>query len=138
MVAQSSQLQASRFCARSAGIDATWVGKAANSEAQKLMLEMGLDISRHRGKYIDQGLVDWADVILTMERQQKYYVMGLFPHAADKVFLISEFAGEEGEVPDPYQQGTKTYRQCLSQLTRFINIILENMKPPRFIDKREI
>jgi len=43
------------------------------------MLDMDLDISRHGGKYIDQGMVDWADVILTMERQQKYYVMGLFP-----------------------------------------------------------
>jgi protein-tyrosine phosphatase len=135
MVAQSAQLQGSRLCARSAGIDATWAGKVANSEAQKLMLEMGLDISQHRGKYIDQGLVDWADVILTMEQQQKYYVMGLFPHTADKVFLISEFAGEEGEVPDPYRQGPKAYRQCASQLTRFINIILENMKPPRFTGK---
>lgn len=135
MVAQSAPLQASRLCARSAGIDISWAGKAANSEAQKLMLEMGLDISQHRGKYIDRGLVDWADVILTMEQQQKYYLMGLFPHSADKVFLISEFAGEEGEVPDPYRQDAKAYRQCSSQLTRFINIILENMKPPRFSGK---
>ena len=132
MITQSSELQDSRICARSAGIDGDWEGLKTAGEAQLVMLEMGLNIRKRRAQYIDKGLVDWADVILVMEQQHKHHVMGHFPHASEKVHLISEFAGKEGEVPDPYRHGIEAYRQCADQLTCLITAILEKMKPSRY------
>lgn len=134
-LAQNAVFQASNIYSRSAGIDISWEGEPANDVAQKVMEEIGLDISNRRCKYIDQSLVNWADIILTMEEVQKYYLKGLFPESAHKVMLISEFVGNEGEVPDPYQHGVESYRICRRQLTGFINIMLDKMKPARLAGK---
>ena len=132
MLAQNSELQDSRICARSAGIDGDWEGLKTASEAQLVMLGMGLNIRKRRTQHIDKGLVDWADVILVMEQQHKHHVMGRFPHASEKVHLISEFAGKEGEVTDPYRHGIEAYWRCADQLTCLITAILEKMKPSRY------
>jgi len=77
----------------------------ATDEAVRVMHEKGLDISQHRSTHIDGILIDWADVILVMEHAHKHYVLEYFPHARQKVHLLTEFAGEEGEVADPFGCG---------------------------------
>ena len=55
MLAQNSELQDSRICARSAGIDGDWGGLETAGEAQLVMLGMGLNIRKRRTQYYCQS-----------------------------------------------------------------------------------
>ena len=100
----------------------------ATDEAVCVMHEKGLDISQHRSTHIDGVLMNWADVVLVMEYDHKQYVLEDFPHASDKVHLLTEFAGEEGEVADPFGFGIEAYHKCAEQLGSLLASILEKMK----------
>jgi len=97
----------------------------ATDEAIRVMHEKGLDISQHGSTHIDEILIDWADVVLVMEHEHKHYVLEHFPHSRQKVHLLTEFAGEEGEIADPFGCGIEKYRKCAEQLTSLLTVILE-------------
>ena len=92
----------------------------ATHEAIQAMREKGLDISQHGSTHIDGILIDWADVILVMEDEHKHYVLEHFPHARQKVHLLTEFAGEEGEIADPFGRELLAYHQCQDELVSLL------------------
>lgn len=89
---------------------------AAMRGAIEVMRQYRLDMTTHRPKSLNSRLVNWADLILVMEGSHRQRVITRFPEAADKIYLLSEYAGEEGDVPDPYGCGIETYRRCASVL----------------------
>ena len=97
----------------------------ATDEAIQVMHERGLDISSHRSKHIDSDLIEWADVILVMAHMHKHYILEHFPDAKHKVHLLTEFVGDEGDVPDPIGCPVETYRQCADQLVSLIDKMLK-------------
>lgn len=114
--------------AYSAGVNKGWEGKNITEETRTVLSEMGIDPEGRKSKHIDKALVDWADIVLTMEIKQKHYITNLFPDEHSKVFLISEFVGEEGEVDNPYQRGIEVYRLCAEQLGRLVTLILKKIE----------
>lgn len=126
MVAELPVLRSAGIAVKSAGtlnID----HHKAGDKAIQVMKERGLDLTSHRSKYIDQHLVDWSDIILVMEYEHREYILDQFTHAHNKVQMLSEFAGERGDVPDPIGQGIEIYRQCAEQLTSLLRVISEKM-----------
>ena len=93
----------------------------ATGEAVQVMQEKGLDIGSHRTRHIDRDIVGWADVILVMADMHRRYILEHFPDAKDKVYLLTEFVGEEGDVLDPIGCPVETYRQCAEQITILID-----------------
>jgi len=114
--------------AYSVGVNKESEGKNITEETRAVLLEMGIDPEGRKCRHIDKALVDWADIILTMELKHKHYIINLFPDDHSKVFLISEFVGEEGEIDNPYQQGIEAYRLCAKQLDRLVTLILEKIE----------
>ncbi|MFC1994287.1 low molecular weight protein arginine phosphatase [Chloroflexota bacterium] len=100
----------------------------ATDDAVRVMQERGLDINQHRSTHIDVNIVDWADVILVMGHDHKRYVEEHFPSARDKVYLLTEFVGEEGRVPDPFNGGIEVYRECADQLVSLLDAMIEKIK----------
>jgi len=96
----------------------------ASDEAVQVMQERGLAIGSHRSRQIDQELVGWADIVLAMADEHRGYLLGQFPYAKDKVHLLSEFAREKGEVPDPIGQGLEVYRECADRITYLLSASL--------------
>jgi protein-tyrosine-phosphatase len=45
----------------------------------------------------------------------------------NKVFTLTEFVGEEGEVPDPYGTARHAYRQVRDQIRRLVEKALEKI-----------
>jgi len=127
MVMKEPELQSIGFTAKSVGIYDLGE-RQATDEAVRVMHEKGLDISQHRSTHIDGVLIDWADIILVMEHEHKHYVVERFPHAREKVHLLTELADEEGEVADPFGCGIKEYRHCAEQLMSLLTITLEKME----------
>lgn len=126
MVLKSPELSSARVAVRSAGI-LNLDHHKASEEAVQVMQECGLDITAHQSQHIDLDLIDWSDLILVMENKHKEYVLNQVLYAQKKVYLLSQFAGEEGEVPDPIGQKIDAYRECAELLTRLIQVVTEKM-----------
>lgn len=75
----------------SAGISA-FSGSAASCQAVNVMLEEGINLSNHKARVLTLELLKECELILTMTQQHKQYIVQKFPMAADKVFVLKEYA----------------------------------------------
>ncbi|GAB3627450.1 phosphotyrosine protein phosphatase [Pandoraea terrae] len=98
----------------SAGLNAA-VGMPADPHVIRLMRERGFDVGAHRGRQLQGWMIQAADLILVMERQQRLAVEALFPICRGKVLLWGEFDGRD--VPDPYLQDEMAFRQVLGMIS---------------------
>jgi protein-tyrosine phosphatase len=86
------------------------------------------DLRRHR------DLIGEAHLILTMTVQQKE-MLGTYEEARKQpIFTLKEFAGEEGDIGDPFDQGEERYRACRDEikrcLTKSVDRLLETLSAP--------
>ncbi|MBS3950154.1 MAG: hypothetical protein KGZ53_05795, partial [Peptococcaceae bacterium] len=63
----------------------------------RVVAAQGLDMSQHRASMINQTIIEWADLILTMTRRHKAAVQEQFPKGLDKVYTLKEFALREDD-----------------------------------------
>ena len=89
----------------SAGVFAE-IGAPATDEAIRAMQKRGIDLSGHRTKPLTDELITMADIILVMTAAHKKLIEGI---AGDKVFTLTEYAGGEGDIPDPYGGDDEEY-----------------------------
>ena len=82
----------------SAGVFAE-IGGRATDEAVRAMAKRGIDLSFHRTKPLTDELIDMADLILVMTAAHKQLIEGM---AKGKVYTLNEYAGGEGDIPDPF------------------------------------
>jgi len=102
------------FHAESAGLLAL-PGNSATFLAQKVAAEHGVDLAGHKAKRLSQELVDWAELILVMEKSHKDELFADFPEATDKTFLMRHFAlygSRNRGIADPYGLQYDAYRFC--------------------------
>jgi protein-tyrosine phosphatase len=93
----------------SAGIGAL-AGHPADPFAVRIMQEQGIDISAHRARSLAARMVSEADLILTMDLEQKRHVESHYVASKGKVFRIGEF--KKYDVRDPYQRGIEDFRNA--------------------------
>ena len=96
----------------SAGIFAS-IGECAAENAILAMKKRDIDLSLHRTKPLTDELIDMADVILTMTSAHKMLIEGM---AKDKVFTLMEYAGGEGDIPDPYGGDLEEYEETAEKI----------------------
>ena len=82
----------------------------------QVCVEEGIDISGLRSQPLMATLVDQATHIFAMTGAHLETIQALFPHTAEKTFLLREFE-EPGttvwrEVPDPIGLGREVYEHC--------------------------
>ncbi len=103
----------------SAGVYA-YRGSPASEGSVRAMAARGLDIREHRSKPIDERLVSEADLILVMEEAHRRSIFYTWPQALPKTFLLSEMAGEHGDIPDPIGLSQEAYDQVANYLEDLI------------------
>jgi protein-tyrosine-phosphatase len=103
------------------GSAGTWAqpGKPAASGARIMMADRGMDISHHRSRPVTLKLITSSDLILTMESGQKESMRVEFSSDSNKIFLLSEMAGEEIDVQDPIN-GTLTDYQEVADCIQYL------------------
>lgn len=112
---------------KSAGLFAQ-EGQPATPEAIEVMLKEGLDLTSHRSTQVDGGMIEDADLIITMTSSQKAQLTRSFPYKKDKIFTLGEMAGyEDFELFDPFGQGLPEYIKTLEQIKKMVNIITERL-----------
>lgn len=100
---------------------------AATPQTIAVMRERNLDLSVHQPKQVDAALVEGADLILAMESWHKLRIIHLSPAAESRVFLLTEYVGEAGNVSDPYGGDIDTYRDCASGLQRLLTKLAQKL-----------
>jgi len=116
--------------AMSAGIAAT-NGAQATSEAVEVMLEEGVNLSKHRSHALTEGMAREADLILCMTLSQKQFILAQFPYLGPKVHLLKQYAGVISgnlEVQDPVGSGLQAYRHCVEELKLSLEKIEEKLE----------
>ncbi len=99
----------------------------ASAHARTAMEKRGLDLSAHRSRQLLPELVKAADVILTMTAAHKRAVAGGAPEAAGKIHTLAEYAGEEGDVADPFGGDGERYEACAAEMERLIDKIWQKL-----------
>lgn len=85
----------------SAGIGAL-SGHGADPMACELMLERGIDISRHRAQQATQPLLSSMDLILTMDQTHSDWINRNFPQLRGRVHKLLKWQ-QNRDVEDPYR-----------------------------------
>lgn len=101
----------------------------ASPGAVTAMLAYGIDLSDHRPKAVSQALVDWAELVLTMSQDHSRTVIQRFPGASGKTAIFSSFAGDEGDIPDPYGAGLLAFEACARRLHTLAQQALARLRP---------
>ena len=89
-------------------------GACANENAVSVLSEeYDVDISGHEAKTVDAQTIADADIILTMTYAHKDMLLYLFGGAAEeKTHTLLEYAGEDGDIADPYGGDMEVYKKC--------------------------
>src|SRR3974390_1832838 len=115
----------------SAGLGAM-EGQPPSTYAVQALKELGIDISGQRSRMLSPELVEHADYIFGMTHSHVDTVMLLYPHAAEKVFLLREFDETldlfEKDISDPIGGSYEVYLNCRDQIEQGLASLL------RFLD----
>ena len=114
--------------ARSAGAYAL-DGSPASREAVKVMAEMGIDLRDHRAQQLNNDLIQWADLILTMTEAHYQEIISQYGVPGEKIFTLAKFSrNEHADVIDPFGSGIETYRQCARQIQDMMKEIIKKFR----------
>ena len=99
-------------------------GERASEGAISAMKDYGIDLSGHRAKNITPELLEEADLILTMTI---FHMMGLSQHFGDKVYTLCGYAGEDGDIPDPFGGDDEEYKECAKKIYQALLKVAEKI-----------
>jgi protein-tyrosine-phosphatase len=99
----------------SAGISA-FGGSPPTHFARLAMRERGLDLNDHRSKPVSAAMMEDFELILVMEASHKSFLQSRFPHAAKKIYLLTEMIGEKRDIEDPVLGDLERYQETAGEL----------------------
>ena len=102
-----------RVC--SAGI-AALVGRPADASAVQLMAERGLDLSSHRARQLDEGMLTQSDLVMTMDTGQVEWIESRWPQAKGRIYRWGHWS--HFDIPDPYRADIAEFRGALELIDR--------------------
>jgi glycine hydroxymethyltransferase len=112
----------------SAGVGAV-DGQPASDHAVRALRELGIDINGHRSRHLTAEAVAQADYIFGMTHSHVDAIMLLYPHAAEKTFLLREFDETldafENDISDPIGGSYEVYCNCRDQIEQGIASMLK-------------
>lgn len=118
----------------SAGI-ATGGGQPPSEHTLSILKAKDIDLSGNRSQPINADLINNAGHILAMSASHLYTLEALFPQAAGKIYLVTEFCANDSirrkDIPDPIGGGLAAYTEVRDMLLETLpSIIRFILKPP--------
>ncbi|MES9914557.1 MAG: hypothetical protein ABW160_01420 [Candidatus Thiodiazotropha sp. 4PDIV1] len=100
------------------------VGRSCVEEYLFLLKKRGYDLMEHRSSRVTREDIDWADIIIIMDRKNWDLMKQLDQSAHKKIVWIGAFTdGMPVEVVDPYDMGVEATEHVISQLEKCVNDI---------------
>lgn len=91
----------------------------ANPKAETVLKAHNLLLEEHTATQLVSDDIDYNTLVLAMTQSQKNNIIADFGWE-EHVFTIKEFAGEEGDVNDPYGGDLMDYEACFAELARLV------------------
>jgi protein-tyrosine-phosphatase/glycosyltransferase involved in cell wall biosynthesis len=119
-----SDLGAGRVAVHSAGLHAR-LGRGADGRAEMVAGEFGVSLGDHRARPLTRDLALGADLVFAMDTLNQAEILGRYPEAADKVFLVG--AGGPArrrrpvEIDDPFTGDVEDIRRCYRLLVTCVH-----------------
>lgn len=100
----------------------------ASVYAQAAVQEIGLSLAQHQARQLSWPMLVAADLVLTMGSRHKMVILDAYPALSGKVWTLAEYAGETGDITDPYGGDLQVYRKCLTALQYYIDCVWKKIK----------
>lgn len=107
----------------SAGLAAA-IGAPAAGEAVGLLDQMGIDLETHESQQATRDLLERADRIITMTRSHREAILSQYPELESRTRVMS---ADGRDVPDPIGGGPREYRECLAQISRNLEVLVDQI-----------
>lgn len=120
------KLEGKNLSISSAGIGAL-VGKPMDKNAHEVLQDHGLELTTHRARQVDSGMLHEADLILAMEQSHIQHIRQIAPEVHGKTFLLGKWL-DDTEIPDPYRQSKPAFEHVHSLLTQSVESWLPYLK----------
>ncbi|EJS75673.1 low molecular weight protein arginine phosphatase [Bacillus cereus] len=113
-----------KFEVQSAGVFA-YPGSDASVYAKEALIEKGISIN-HASKQINETLLDWADIVVTMTENHKEIVLGHYPNIEQKVYTLYGVAeGVNKDISDPFGGSLSIYKETLKEMEGLVQTLLK-------------
>ena len=99
----------------SAGLSAR-TGDPADPVYLDMAKESGLDLTGHRSKPVDRGLLESADLTLVMTGGHRRRLTERYPEFSGKIMLLGHWVDGGVSVSDPHRKSVDAYRQVFVQI----------------------
>jgi protein-tyrosine phosphatase len=95
-------------------------GQPAAPLAREVMGTRGLALDDHIARTVDADMLADASVIIVMTRSHRDALAAEFPGVRSKLHLMSELAGLEYDISDPYGGPVEGYETCAANLDKLL------------------
>ncbi|MFC1533751.1 hypothetical protein ACFL7M_10340 [Thermodesulfobacteriota bacterium] len=105
-------------------------GAPADPKMMNYLLETEVPIENHEATPITKEYVDWANIILVMDKVNLRFIENRWPEAKDKVELLGKYISAdqaEDDVIDPYGGSPYHYRLAQSQIILAIRTLVKKL-----------
>jgi len=100
----------------------TWAAQARPAHAQMCAVsaEVGIDLSQHRSRNVEDLPLSDYHLILTMEQSHKEALQIEFPAVRATVYQLTEMVGLDYDVADPIGGAIEDFRHTIVELKRLL------------------
>lgn len=112
----------------SAGI-AAMDGQSASNHAAFVVHDRGGDLTPHRSRFLDDSIVEGADLLLTMTRSQRDELRRRYPRHGASIHTLGEMAGvgSDIDVDDPIGGDLTRYEETYDQIERYLQTAMDEI-----------
>ncbi|MEA3506738.1 MAG: low molecular weight protein arginine phosphatase [Elusimicrobiota bacterium] len=97
-------------------------------DLKEVIEENGLSADGHVPRMVSSKIMEESDLIIVMTEAHRKNIMERFTGCKDKIFLLSEFAGEDSkDITDPIGKGIDVYRQTFNEIKEYMNKVIERL-----------
>ncbi|MEO1403979.1 MAG: hypothetical protein AAFV72_22390 [Cyanobacteria bacterium J06635_1] len=121
-----SKLSNSGVLLQSAGISAT-EGDSIDAKTEMVLQEQAIQLN-HTAKIVSGNALNWADLILTMTRNQKFLLISQEPNIADKIYTFQAYVGHPiHDIESPSGDDLFEYRECLRIIEAACDLLVQEI-----------
>ena len=109
-------------------------GSPADPKMVQYLDSLGIFPGEHASRPLDEANMEWADLILVMEKNHYKRIQILFPDAMHKVEMLGKYVsmdGSEDDIVDPFGRSSYHYRLSQSQIRMAVEGVVKKIQLDR-------
>lgn len=107
-------------------------GEQASFNSIEVMKDYNVNLNNHTATNIADSNINQMDLILCATMSHKLFIKHYYPHLANKIFTIKEYAEmskspEDTDISDPWGYDINVYRICAAEICLCVDKIIKKI-----------